>query len=58
MNAMALHVVRFQGAWKPSLNVSTLLTSIRLLMSEPNAEDGLMADIVRNAYVCSTRNKL
>ncbi|KAL1511172.1 hypothetical protein AB1Y20_005988 [Prymnesium parvum] len=34
-----------KGAWTPSLNISTLLTSIRLLMSEPNAEDGLMADI-------------
>lgn len=31
----------------PSVNISTLLTTIRLLMAEPNADDGLMPDIVR-----------
>ena len=35
-----------KGAWVPSLNISTLLTTIRLLMAEPNADDGLMPDIV------------
>lgn len=35
-----------QGAWKPSLNISTVLTSIQLLMAEPNPDDPLMADIV------------
>ncbi|XP_010222565.1 PREDICTED: ubiquitin-conjugating enzyme E2 T, partial [Tinamus guttatus] len=34
-----------QGAWRPSLNISTLLTSIQLLMAEPNPDDPLMADI-------------
>ncbi|KAG7472146.1 hypothetical protein MATL_G00105430 [Megalops atlanticus] len=34
-----------KGAWKPSLNISTVLTSIQLLMAEPNPEDPLMADI-------------
>uniref|UniRef100_A0A7S4FAF6 E2 ubiquitin-conjugating enzyme n=1 Tax=Chrysotila carterae TaxID=13221 RepID=A0A7S4FAF6_CHRCT len=34
-----------KGAWKPSLNVSTMLSSIQLLMSHPNADDGLMLDI-------------
>ncbi|XP_041860469.1 ubiquitin-conjugating enzyme E2 T [Melanotaenia boesemani] len=34
-----------KGAWKPSLNISTVLTSIQLLMSEPNPDDPLMADI-------------
>lgn len=34
-----------KGAWKPSLNVATLLTSVLALMSEPNGEDGLMVDI-------------
>uniref|UniRef100_A0A8C4X7L7 Ubiquitin-conjugating enzyme E2 T n=1 Tax=Erpetoichthys calabaricus TaxID=27687 RepID=A0A8C4X7L7_ERPCA len=34
-----------KGAWKPSLNLSTLLTSIQLLMAEPNPDDPLMADI-------------
>ncbi|XP_019401913.1 PREDICTED: ubiquitin-conjugating enzyme E2 T [Crocodylus porosus] len=34
-----------KGAWRPSLNISTLLTSIQLLMTEPNPDDPLMADI-------------
>ncbi|RQM12201.1 hypothetical protein KXD40_002259 [Peronospora effusa] len=34
------------GSWLPSVNISTLLTTIRLLMAEPNADDGLMPDIV------------
>lgn len=33
------------GAWKPSLNISAVLTSIQLLMAEPNPDDPLMADI-------------
>ncbi|CAN4103761.1 unnamed protein product [Withania somnifera] len=33
-----------KGAWKPSLNISTVLTSIGLLLSEPNPDDGLMHD--------------
>lgn len=33
------------GAWKPSLNISSLLISIQVLMAEPNPDDGLMADI-------------
>ena len=35
-----------KGAWLPSLNVSTLLTTVRLLMASPNPDDGLMPDIV------------
>lgn len=34
-----------KGAWKPCLNICTVLTSIQLLMGEPNPEDPLMADI-------------
>ncbi|NXA43214.1 UBE2T enzyme, partial [Eudromia elegans] len=34
-----------QGAWRPSLNICTLLTSIQLLMAEPNPDDPLMADV-------------
>ncbi|XP_053312873.1 ubiquitin-conjugating enzyme E2 T isoform X2 [Spea bombifrons] len=34
-----------KGAWRPALNISTVLTSIQLLMSEPNPDDPLMADI-------------
>ncbi|XP_078168479.1 ubiquitin-conjugating enzyme 37 [Carex rostrata] len=33
-----------KGAWQPSLNISTVLTSIGLLLSEPNPDDGLMAE--------------
>ncbi|XP_060203455.1 uncharacterized protein LOC132631770 [Lycium barbarum] len=33
-----------KGAWQPSLNISTLFTSIGLLLSEPNPDDGLMHD--------------
>ncbi|KAK2181932.1 hypothetical protein NP493_376g03021 [Ridgeia piscesae] len=34
-----------KGAWKPALNISTLLTSIHLLLSEANPDDPLMTDI-------------
>lgn len=34
-----------KGAWKPSLSISTVLSSIQLLMSHPNPDDGLMVDI-------------
>ncbi|XP_055997285.1 ubiquitin-conjugating enzyme E2 T-like [Ostrea edulis] len=34
-----------KGAWKPCLNVSTVLTSVQLLMAEPNPEDPLMTEI-------------
>jgi len=36
-----------QGGWKPSQNLSTVLTSIYLLMAEPNPDDGLMPDITK-----------
>ncbi|RWV88494.1 hypothetical protein GW17_00049412 [Ensete ventricosum] len=36
-----------QGAWQPSMNISTVLTSIRLLLSEPNPDDALMAETSR-----------
>ncbi|XP_050125782.1 ubiquitin-conjugating enzyme E2 14-like [Malus sylvestris] len=35
------------GAWQPSLNISTVLTSIGLLLSEPNPDDGLMCEASR-----------
>lgn len=34
-----------KGAWAPSLNIATVLSSIGLLLSEPNPDDGLMGDI-------------
>lgn len=34
-----------KGAWKPALNIATLLTTIQALMSSPNPDDGLMVDI-------------
>ncbi|KAI7725539.1 hypothetical protein M8C21_025522 [Ambrosia artemisiifolia] len=33
-----------KGAWQPSLNISTVLTSIGLLLCEPNPDDGLMCE--------------
>eukprot|EP00041_Stephanoeca_diplocostata_P010673 m.169966 g.169966 ORF g.169966 m.169966 type:complete len:242 (+) comp18252_c0_seq3:285-1010(+) len=35
------------GSWKPALNISTVLTSLQLLMNEPNPDDALMATIAR-----------
>jgi ubiquitin-protein ligase len=50
-----LFITRFvfvhkQGAWQPSLNISTVLTSIGLLLCEPNPDDGLMCEAV-SGYV-------
>lgn len=45
---------RAQGAWRPSLNLSTLLTTLRVLLSAPNADDALVADIVRACAVAAT----
>ncbi|KAG9455794.1 hypothetical protein H6P81_000302 [Aristolochia fimbriata] len=36
-----------KGAWQPSLNISTVLTSIGLLLMEPNPDDGLMCEASR-----------
>ncbi|KAG9464576.1 hypothetical protein GDO78_019699 [Eleutherodactylus coqui] len=50
-----------EGAWRPALNLSSVLTSIQLLMNEPNPEDPLMADIAREykyhraAYTATAR---
>ncbi|XP_073504910.1 ubiquitin-conjugating enzyme E2 T [Phyllobates terribilis] len=50
------------GAWRPALNLSSVLTSVQLLMSEPNPEDPLMADIAqeykyhRAAYTATARS--
>ncbi|KAL4185985.1 hypothetical protein AMTRI_Chr10g233560 [Amborella trichopoda] len=33
-----------KGAWQPSLNISTILMSIGLLLSEPNPDDGLVRE--------------
>ena len=37
-----------KGSWKPSLNLATVLTSLRLLLAEPNPFDPLMADIAND----------
>ncbi|RKP15093.1 ubiquitin-conjugating enzyme/RWD-like protein, partial [Piptocephalis cylindrospora] len=36
-----------QGGWKPSINLSTLLTSLRLLLAEPNGDDPLLVDVAK-----------
>ena len=33
------------GSWKPSINLSSCLTSLQVLMSEPNPDDPLMPEI-------------
>ena len=37
---------RPRGTWKPSVSLGALLTSIQLLMAEPNPDDGLLPDVV------------
>ena len=42
-----------KGAWKPALNIATLLTTILALLSTPNPDDGLMpeiSDLFRNDH--------
>lgn len=34
-----------QGSWSPSININTLLLTIRLLMASPNSDDGLVPDV-------------
>ena len=34
-----------QGSWSPSVNINTLLLTIRMLMQTPNADDGLVPEI-------------
>eukprot|EP01134_Creolimax_fragrantissima_P005519 CFRG5519T1 len=34
-----------KGSWRPSINISTVLTSVQLLLAEPNPDDGLMVDV-------------
>ena len=33
------------GSWKPSINLSSCLTSLQVLMSEPNPDDPLMPEM-------------
>ena len=35
------------GVWSPALNLATVLVNIRIMLSEPNPDDGLMEDITR-----------
>jgi ubiquitin-conjugating enzyme E2 T len=54
MRITNLHHLVFQGSWKPSWNISTVLTSIQLLMSQANPDDGLLEDVVlTSAIVCA-----
>jgi ubiquitin-conjugating enzyme E2 T len=34
-----------KGGWRPSLNISTILMSVRLLLAEPNPDDGLVQEL-------------
>jgi len=33
------------GSWKPSINLSSVLTSLQVLLAEPNPEDPLVPEI-------------
>lgn len=44
-----------KGAWKPSLNIVTVLASVQLLMSHPNADDGLMVEITEEFQTAPER---
>ncbi len=35
-----------KGDWKPCFNISSVLITLQALLSEPNPDDPLMADIV------------
>lgn len=51
-----------KGAWRPSLNISTVLASIGVLLSEPNPDDGLVPEVTheyrhdRAAFDAKARN--
>lgn len=38
-------IVLLQGAWRPSLNLCTVLAGVRQLLAEPNPKDGLVAEV-------------
>ena len=33
------------GSWKPSINISSILTSLQVLMAEPNPDDPFMPEV-------------
>ena len=33
------------GSWKPCINISSILTSLQVLMAEPNPDDPLMPEV-------------
>ena len=41
-----------QGTWKPSLNLESVLTQIRILLSEPNKDDPLDMEIANQLIQC------
>ncbi|KAK9764134.1 hypothetical protein K7432_008613 [Basidiobolus ranarum] len=43
-----------KGSWKPSLNISTMLTSLLVLMSEPNPDDPLLVEVAKE--YCENRS--
>ncbi len=53
-------LLQHQGAWRPSLNISTVLASIGLLLGEPNPDDGLVTEVVsaRGANQRTPRSRL
>jgi ubiquitin-conjugating enzyme E2 T len=41
-----------KGSWTPSLNISTVLTTIQALLASPNPDDALVAEIVFYPLLC------
>lgn len=43
-----------KGTWRPTVSLISLLTAIKLLLAEPNADDPLVPEIVhsKNTKVC------
>ena len=50
--ASPIPLLMMQGAWRPALNISTVLASIGLLLADPNPDDGLMTEVVSAATCC------
>ena len=49
---ICLDKLKKQG-WNPTMSLEAVLTSIRLLLQQPNPDDPLMADIVRALYLAA-----
>ena len=49
--ASAIYDMLLKGSWSPSININTLLLTIRVLMRHPNVDDGLVPSIVSFSFI-------